>query len=268
MHRSRLLATTSAALSLTIGAVALAAPDRTAELSGATATYEWDGGPLSGTVLGLDTDRDDTLLKLKEGGNVAISLSNFSEPTGTGADFDIRVYKADAEGNADGEALGEGIEADTEKELLTVKNLKPGAYVVEVNAFATVNGTFHGKATYSGTGLADLAPDARVNKPKRAPKKFTGTASDDTLVTKVEIALQAKKGRRCKQLLRSGRFGKQAKCDAPTSWMAAKGTTAWSFKLKKKLARGSYTLFARATDNAGQVQAGFTPANKRTFKVR
>jgi hypothetical protein len=55
---------------------------------------------------------------------------------------------------------------------------------------------------------------------------------------------------------------------APTSFIAAKGTTKWSYKLRKKLAKGSYTLFARATDSAGQAQAGFTPANKRAFKVR
>jgi hypothetical protein len=65
-----------------------------------------------------------------------------------------------------------------------------------------------------------------------------------------------------------GKFVKQAKCDAPTTWLLAKGTTKWSYKLKKKLKKGGYTVFARATDGAGQVQAGFTPANKRAFKVK
>jgi hypothetical protein len=87
-------------------------------------------------------------------------------------------------------------------------------------------------------------------------------------VSRVEIALQLKKGKKCKQMKKSGRFAKQAKCDAPTSWLKAKGTTKWSFKLKKKLKKGNYTVFARATDSAGQVQAGFTPANKRKFKVK
>ena len=38
--------------------------------------------------------------------------------------------------------------------------------------------------------------------------------------------------------------------------------------VKKKLKKGSYTVFAQAVDSAGQKQAGFSAANKRAFKVR
>jgi hypothetical protein len=288
---TRRLAVASAALSLTTGAVALAAPDRTTELSG-TQTYEWDGGPLTGAPIDLQCDH--TGIKVKEVGNLLISLSNFQEPTGVaGADFDIYLYKADAAGDPDGDPIGTADTSDTEKESLSVKNLKTGAYSIEVCAYQTVNGTFHGKAAFAGlsggsgpsgptgpsgpsgpsgptgpAGTTDLTPDAKVKKPAKKPKKFSGTASDDKGVTKVEIALQSKKGAKCKQMVKSGKFVKEAKCEAPTKWLKAKGTTKWSYKLKKKLAKGSYTVFARATDTAGQVQAGFTPANRRSFKVK
>jgi len=285
--RTRWLGALSAGLTLTIGAVALAAPDRTTDLGAGKTTYEWDGGPLTGAPIDLQCDH--TGVKLKEPGNLLIALSKF-EGSPIGADFDIYFYKADAEGDPDGDPIGESFESDPEKESLSVKNLKVGAYNIEVCAYQTVNGTFHGKATFAGTGAGagpsgpsgptgpsgpsgpagttDLPPDATVKKPAKKPKKFAGTATDDKGVSRVDVALQTKKGAKCKQLLKSGKFGKQAKCDAPTSWLKAKGTTKWSYKLKKKLAKGSYTVFARATDNAGQVQAGFTPANKRSFKVK
>ena len=285
----RALAAATACSFLTVAAVALAAPDRSAELTSAAPAFEWDGGPLSGAVLGVDAGTDNTQVNLPEGGSLTVKLTDFQDAPGAGADFDIRLYVADAAGDPEGEAIGEAIEASSDSETLSVKNLKPGSYVVVVNAFATVEGTFHGKATVSvpaGSGAtpapsptatatppatpiaADQTPDAKLGKIARKPRSFAGTASDDKGVKKVEIALQLKKGSSCTQLTRRGTFAKQAKCDAPTTWLAAKGTTKWSYKLRRALKKGSYTVFARATDSAGQVQAGFTPANKRSFKVR
>ncbi|HVL94906.1 MAG TPA: hypothetical protein VM266_03520 [Solirubrobacteraceae bacterium] len=297
MHRlpRRTLGALTAVLFAGSAAVALAAPDRSTELTTANPTFEWDGGPLTGLILGVDDDRDDTLVKLPGGGNLAIKLTDFEDDGGE-PDFDIRLYVADAEGDPQGEPLGEAITADTEQESLSVKGLSPGSYVIEVNAFLTFNGTFHGKVTASGgsgaggdggtadptppggeptpapgtppTGGSDETPDAKIGKIARKPKSFSGTASDDKGVSKVEVAVQLKKGKKCRQMTRKGTFVKLAKCDAPTSWLAAKGTTKWSYKLRKKLKKGSYTLFARATDSAGQQQAGFTSDNKKAFKVR
>lgn len=293
-NRTRIVGGAAVGLSLLTAAVAFAAPDRTFEPSAATPTVEWDSAPMSAAVLGVDTDRDNTLVKLPAGGGLTIKLSEFSEPTGAGADFDIRLYAADANGDPEGEALGEALNADFEKESLTVKSLKPGNYNVEINAFATVEGTFHGQitatgATVSGAGggtpapapgepvpapapapapAADETPDARIGKIARRPKSFKGTATDDKGVAEVEVAVQRRKGRKCTQMTAKGKFVKQAKCDAPTTWLTARGTTKWTFKLRKKLKKGRYTLFARATDSAGQQQAGFTRANKRAFRVR
>jgi hypothetical protein len=298
MNRIRTLTGLSAGMSLAVAAVAFAAPDREFSPSAAMPTLQWDSAPMTAGVLGVDSDRDNTLVKLPAGGNVAIKLTDFSEPSGAGADFDIRLYAANAEGDPEGEALGEAINTDAEQESLTVKNLKPGNYNVEVNAFATVEGTFHGNITASGAATAgsapapsgggeggtpsgpapaptaapapatDATPDAKLGKVAKKPRSFKGTATDDKGVAKVEVALQLKKGKKCSQMTAKGKFVKLAKCDAPTSWLLAKGTAKWSYKLKKKLKKGGYTVFARATDTAGQVQAGFTPANKRAFKVK
>src|SRR5215212_8655887 len=100
MHRlsRRAAVLVTAAVSFIGAAAALAAPDRTTELTATTATFEWDGGPLSGAILGVDDDRDDTLVKLPGGGNLAIKLTNFEDETGE-PDFDIRLYAADANGD-------------------------------------------------------------------------------------------------------------------------------------------------------------------------
>jgi hypothetical protein len=151
-----------------------------------------------------------------------------------------------------------------------------------------VNGTFKGVMTFSGgaaapspsttptgtpaagttPGATDQTPDTKISKVSAKKRTFAGTATDDKGVRKVEVALQLTKGKKCTQMTKSGKFVKEAKCGAPSSWLAAKGTTTWSYKFKKKLKKGSYTVLARATDSAGQVQAGFTPANMKAFKVK
>jgi hypothetical protein len=299
MNRIRLLGAVSAGLSLIVVAVALAAPTRTAQLSTATPVFEWDGGPITGTGL-VDVSTDDTLVKLAEPGDILIKLTKFADQGGM-PDFDIYLYAADANGDPTGSAIGSAEETDNEQETLSVKKLKAGSYVIEVAAFLTVEGTFHGKATLvtsAGSGPTgpsgpsgpsgptgptgtvtptptatvgpgvDQTPDAAIAKAGK--KGFSGTATDDKGVAKVQIAVQRKKGAKCTQLKKPGKFVKQAKCDAPSRYLTAKGTTKWSYKFKKgkRLKKGRYTVFARATDNAGQVQAGYTPANKRAFKVR
>ncbi len=294
-HRIRSLAFPGVALSLLSATVAFAAPDRTAE----TSPFEWDGGPISGGIAGINTGTDNTLVKMPGGGNLTVKLTKFEDQTGE-PDFDMELFAADEQGDPTGESLGEALEADSEKETLTVKNLKPGNYVVETRAYLTVNGTFHGALTVTGgsapaaggagggttkpapdpapvpapgtgTGTApqpaaDQTPDAKLGKLTK--KAFRGTASDDKGVKTVQVAVERKKGKKCTQMTRKGKFVKSKKCGAPTQWLTAKGTAKWSYKLKKKLKKGSYTVLARATDSAGQAQAGFTPANKRTLKVK
>src|SRR5687768_12903095 len=104
MNRIRTLTGMSVGMSLVVAAVAIAAPDRTYEPSAAAPTFEWDSAPMSGAILGVDSDRDDTLVKMPSGGNLAIKLTNFQDAGGM-PDFDIRLYTANAEGDPEGEAL-------------------------------------------------------------------------------------------------------------------------------------------------------------------
>ena len=58
-----------------------------------------------------------------------------------------------------------------------------------------------------------------------------------------------------------GSFTK-TKCAAP-KYLAAKGTTSWSLKLKKKLKKGSYVVLVKATDDTGN-----TSTARTTVKVK
>ena len=122
-------------------------------------------------------------------------------------------------------------------------------------------------------GAGDRRPEAKITKLPRSVKAgklrgFSGTAKDDKGVARVEIAVVQVKGKSCKQMKSNGTLATLSKCSAPTSWLRAKGTTSWSYKLKRKLPKGSYQLFARAKDNAGQLQGGFGSASRKSFKVK
>ena len=64
----------------------------------------------------------------------------------------------------------------------------------------------------------------------------------------------------------SGSF-RSSGCE-PTTFLAAKGTTKWSYRLKRSLAKGRYVLYSRATDDGGQAETTFGAANRRQFTVR
>jgi uncharacterized delta-60 repeat protein len=113
-------------------------------------------------------------------------------------------------------------------------------------------------------------------------KWFAGTASDNSGVAKVEIALLRRVGktaafsrRRASCLwLRSNRAKfktlkpKRGRC-ATARFLRAKGTTKWVFKLRRHLAPGSYILYARATDQSGNRETRFSSklGNRASFRV-
>ena len=283
---------------LATAAVAWAAPDRDATIAEGT-PYSWDGGPVTGTPFAT-VDDDDTLVTLSGAGTLKVALS---EPSDNATDIDLYVYKSDDAGEPKGDPI---VSAETggSDESVSAKISGAGKYLIRVSGWAAAEGTYKGKATFTssaaapapqepgtggnpGTGTSpangtpanqtqpgpDNAPVATIGKLAKSAKAkkvktFSGTASDDKGVAKVEIALVLKKGKKCTQLTSKGTFKKLAKCQGPTSFVAAKGTTSWSYKLKKRLKKGSYTLFARATDSAGQQQGGFSASNKKTFKVK
>jgi hypothetical protein len=118
----------------------------------------------------------------------------------------------------------------------------------------------------------DKKPSATIKEnhlgaKKRAPA-VSGTAGDDHKVAKVQVALVLKVRGRCRDLLSSGGFSDPRRCSKPPKFHDAKGTSKWRFKLSARLDPGKYTVFARAIDNAGQKQSGFTKKNRVAFSVK
>lgn len=275
---------------LVVAAVAFAAPARTVELSASKTSADWDGAGVTGAPL-FDASTDDTLLKLSVGGAITVTAKEFG-PTGE-EDLDLDIFMADAAGEPVGEPIAEG--AEVGEETVSVKNLKPGDYLVRVFAFAGVDASYKGSVKFvpaagataepapapgapgapapqPAAPAADASPEAaitRIAKSAKAAKfkKFSGTASDDKGVARVEVAIVLEKGRKCTQL-KGKKMVRLAKCVAPSAFNKAAGTSKWSFELKKALKRGKYTVYARAVDSAGQVQGGFRPHNKKALKLR
>ena len=254
---------------------ALAAPDRNVTFNATTTTFEWDGGPVTGTPVN-DVDTDDTLVTIETPGSLKIQTT---DPDDGAQDIDIWLYKSNAAGETQGDHFKEA-ETDGSEETLTVA-LAQGKYIVRVLGFVAVDGHFKGHMTLTPDtggapqpgGPTDTPPEASISKPAKSAKasklkKFSGTARDDVSVARVDIALVKVKGGKCTQMTSPGKFAPLAKCDAPSKFLKAKGTTSWSYKLRKQLKKGSYVLFARATDGAGHVQQGYGPASRHAFKVK
>jgi hypothetical protein len=84
----------------------------------------------------------------------------------------------------------------------------------------------------------------------------------------------AKRVKRCLNLQGSGKLkrkkaGKRGRC-APAKFLKAKGTTKWTYKLKRRLKRGKYVIYARALDKAGKKETKFSKAdrNRAAFRLR
>jgi hypothetical protein len=261
------------------GAIAIpafAVPDRSGTLNATTTSYPWDGGPVTGTPAEEETENDDTLLTIGTPGSLKVDIT---EPDDTTLDIDLRIYKANAAGEPQGNPIKVS-ETESAEETATV-TVTEGTYLVRVVGWLAIEGFYKGTATLKPdtggspppAGPTDTPPEASISKLAKSAKaskfkNFKGTARDDVSVARVDVALVKVKGDKCTQMTSPGKFAKLAKCDAPTKFLRAKGTTTWSYKLKKELKKGSYVLYARATDGAGHVQGGFGPASKRAFKVK
>lgn len=292
---------------LATAAVAWAAPDRETAMSASVSSYKWDGGPVTGSPF-ASVDDDDTLIALDAPGTLKVVFSEADDsavdidlyifksdaagkPVGDaivsseeGGSDEMAQAKISAPGKflvrAQGFAAAEGFYKGAATFTSSAAAAPAPTGTGTGGASGGTTGGSGGTTPQQGTPIsqapapaANAAPEAKIGKLAKAAKVkklkgFSGTASDDKGVAKVQIALVLKKGKKCTQLKSNGKFAKLKKCAAPTSFVSAKGTATWSYKLKRKLAKGSYTLFARATDNVGQKQLGFTAGNKKTFKVK
>ena len=300
MHRKKIIGLAIVA-SLATAAPAMAENDYQAGVLGpADGKLEWEGtGSGFTAVQNVGDDPNvgcrpvvhecyDAVIEIKAAGKLTFSTSS-DDPKAL--DTDLQVFESDKDGNVKKE-LGESAASDpTPVESVTVP-VKPGFYVARIDyTIAPPLTVIKGVAEFKGSGAkpaapaptttaptttapapaSNGAPEAKAKKPSGKIKGFSGTASDaDGSVSKVEVGVITKpKGGKCKELAASGKLvASKGNCKSPATFLAAKGTSAWTFKLKKKLAKGNYILFVRATDDKGATQAGFTPANKIAFKVK
>ena len=251
---------------------ALAAPDHTGKLSATSTSFKWDGQIGVGVTM-VDTlkdsplpcgspghECDDTLIQVETPGKLTVKTSS-SDPLAP--DLDLYVYTSDASGTRGKEKGKSAQSSPTPNEQVAFTVDAPGYYLVEADYTIMLGGTFQGEATLQpGEGIeAAIAPTVKIISPKKSVKssKFksiSGTAADDTAVSKVEVAVVSGKGSKCKSLTSKGSFAKSS-CTAP-KFLAAKGTTKWSYKLKKKIKKGTYVVLARATDDGGATQTSKT----------
>jgi uncharacterized delta-60 repeat protein len=124
-----------------------------------------------------------------------------------------------------------------------------------------------------------VALSAKIKTPSKSKykakkfKRFSGTAAGDGLA-KVQISVLKrdskllKKKRRCLHLSSSraklSTYKAVKKKCVPKKWLNASGTTSWSYKLKKTLKPGKYTLYVRSLNTAGVAQATLT---KKSFTL-
>jgi hypothetical protein len=72
-------------------------------------------------------------------------------------------------------------------------------------------------------------------------------------VDRVTISVQRKRGRAIKTLFGKGRLLRKLR-RGQQHWLVVRGTTHWSFRLSKRLPRGTYLVRTRAVDFAGNVE--------------
>jgi hypothetical protein len=130
--------------------------------------------------------------------------------------------------------------------------------------------TATGGATAStGPAVPDgFAPFVAITSPRRnqrlrARRRSTlrGRVSDETGVSRVEIALRRRVGRRCSWLDARGRFVRGS-CSAPRFVRAIVDDFAWSLLLPRGLPPGAYQLRSRAVDLLGNRTIAFGAASR------
>jgi hypothetical protein len=91
---------------------------------------------------------------------------------------------------------------------------------------------------------------------RRAARRriIRGTARDlGCGVDRVRISVTRKRGHVCRLLTPKRRLGHRTRC-AHRRWLPVRGVNRWSFRLAKRLPRGTYIVRTRAIDFAGNKQ--------------
>jgi hypothetical protein len=156
---------------LAAAAPASAAPDRTAALSPEKATFEWTGDPATSVngflffdsadpaascgTYGVDpVDKcDSTLVTLSGPGTLDVQLPDAGD--GTSNDWDLFVYAADEDGNADG-LVASSEEAGASEQV--VVDDAEGNYLVVAVPWLSVEGGYTGALTFTPAAEETPAP--------------------------------------------------------------------------------------------------------------
>jgi hypothetical protein len=277
------------------------APDYKFALSSATPEVKWDGtSTVSANVVNFEQTGgvrcgkttvdycEHALFEVQQPGRFSLLGVNANAVT----DVDFYIFRSDAEGKP-----GTQVESpDTgnppgEDEVFATTVAEPGFYLLRVAFYTTFGASYSATASFEvdpdapplggpppppgpgPTPSANAAPKSVISSGAKSAKaskvkSFSGTASDtDGSVAKVEIALIRVKGDDCQTMTSSGTF-KPSECSPPKTFVAAKGTTKWSYKLKKKLKKAKYVLYSRAVDNAGLAESQWGSKNRKQFTVR
>jgi len=136
-------------IALAVSAPAAAAPIAEGTVSAASPTFTWEGGPLSGVNLvgepcGTTHTCEYILLHISDAGELETSWTA-SDPSGN-AWLNFALYKSDAEGNPQGDAVGDG-GAFANKGAFVTPVEEPGDYVMEVGALTGTATTYEAAAT-------------------------------------------------------------------------------------------------------------------------
>ena len=142
-------------------APAAAAPVETGSVSAASPKFEWSGGPLSGGNLvgepcGSTHQCEDILLHVGDSGELEIEWQA-SSPNDQGA-LNMSLFKSDAEGNPQGEAVASTGSFSNQGALLAF--VKPADYVIRAEALLAVAATYEATATLApGEDSAEYGPE-------------------------------------------------------------------------------------------------------------
>jgi hypothetical protein len=109
-----------------------------------------------------------------------------------------------------------------------------------------------------GACTDQAAPTSRFTQKSarraRRTRVVRGTAADVGCgIDHVTISVNRKSGKRCRPLTTKHRLGRAGSCTKRT-WLPVKGSSSWSFKLPKRLSKGTYVIRTRAADFAGNVE--------------
>lgn len=130
---------------------------------------------------------------------------------------------------------------------------------------AVANGTAPAPAARCASPLSRFA---RTTKLTRRSVRVRGTARDRGCgITKVDVAIGRKVGKRCRWLKANGRFSAARSC-LRVGYVRARGTKSFRYDRRLRLPRGSYLLWSRATDARGNVERKASRRNLARRGVR